>query len=153
MPARNIDTGCHSPVSCYDCGNPGFIKSKCPKMLTKKESAFVNAIQMYTCLNSPVALLDIEVYEATSTVCADTDASQTSGIVMDMRNNFWYFGDKPSFRITLTKNVSLPVDDNPVEINSTFCATNSIPIEVPLQSNPVDETETNDLHLREEGRP
>ncbi|GFT74876.1 transposon Tf2-8 polyprotein [Trichonephila clavipes] len=49
------------------------------KMLTKKESASVNAIHMFTCLTSPVALLDIEVYEATGTVCADTGASQSVG--------------------------------------------------------------------------
>ncbi|GFT32211.1 retrovirus-related Pol polyprotein from transposon 412 [Trichonephila clavipes] len=196
------------------------------KMLTKKESASVNAIHMFTCLTSPVALLDIEVYEATGTVCADTGASQslggelmfkflrnrgqkfsefhlamcladgqqstslvqkatapitvggrtfqidliflphakgnrtllgvdflrTSGIVMDMRNNFWYFGDKPSFRIPFSKDVPLPVDDSPVEINSSSCPTNSIPSEIPLHSNTVDETETNDLHLREEER-
>ncbi|GFX47466.1 retrovirus-related Pol polyprotein from transposon 17.6 [Trichonephila clavipes] len=123
------------------------------KMLTKKESASVNAIHMFTCLTSPVALLDIEVYKATGTVCADTEASQslgTSGIVMDMRNNFWYFGDKPSFRIPFSKDVPLPVDDSPVEINSSSCPTNSIPSEIPLHSNTVDETETNDLHLREE---
>ncbi|GFS76370.1 retrovirus-related Pol polyprotein from transposon 412 [Trichonephila clavipes] len=52
MPARNTNTGFHPPISCYGCGNPGFIKSK-------------------------LALLDIEVYEATSTVCADTGASQS----------------------------------------------------------------------------
>ncbi|GFU22584.1 retrovirus-related Pol polyprotein from transposon 412 [Trichonephila clavipes] len=194
------------------------------KMLTKKESASANAIHMFTCLTSPVALLDIEVYEATGTVCADTGASQslggelmfkflrnrgqkfsefplamcladgqqstslvqkatvpitvggrtfeidliflpqakgnrtllgvdflrTSGIVMDMRNNFWYFGDKPSFRIPFSKDVPLPVDDSPVEINSSSCPTNSIPNEIPLHSNTVDETETNDLHFREE---
>ncbi|GFT48239.1 retrovirus-related Pol polyprotein from transposon 412 [Trichonephila clavipes] len=192
------------------------------KMLTKKKQrASVNDIQMFTCLTSPVALLDIEVYEATCTVCADTGASQsvggelmlfkflrnrgqkvsefhlamcladgqqstssppitiggrtfqidliflphakgsrtpalgvnflrTSGIVMDMCNNFWYFGDKPSFRIPFSKDVPLPVDDSPIEINSIPCPTNSIPSEVPLQSNPVDETETNGLHLREE---
>ncbi|GFW00701.1 transposon Tf2-8 polyprotein [Trichonephila clavipes] len=170
---------------------------------------------MFTCLTSPVALLDIEVYEATGTVCADTGASQslggelmfkflrnrgqkfsefhlamcladgqqstslvqkatvpitvggrtfqidliflphakgnrtllgvdflrTSGIarVMDMRNNFWYFGDKPSFRIPFSKDVPLPVDDSPVEINSSSCPTNSIPSEIPLHSNTVDE--------------
>ncbi|GFS48787.1 transposon Tf2-8 polyprotein [Trichonephila clavipes] len=183
------------------------------KMLTKKESASVNTIHMFTCLTSPVALLDTEVYEATGTVCADTGASQsvggelmfkflrnrgqkfsefhlamcladgqqstslvqnatvpitvggrtfqidliflphakgnrtllgvdflkTSGIVMDMRNNFWYFGDKPSFRIPFSKDVPLPVDDSPVEINSSSCPTNSIPSEIPLHSNTVDE--------------
>ncbi|GFW27082.1 retrovirus-related Pol polyprotein from transposon 297 [Trichonephila clavipes] len=67
-----------------------------------------------------------------------------------MRNNFWYFGDKPSFRIPFSKDVPLPVDDSPVEINSSSCPTNSIPSEIPLHSNTVDETETNDLHLREE---
>ncbi|GFU78237.1 transposon Tf2-9 polyprotein [Trichonephila clavipes] len=78
------------------------------------------------------------------------DFLRTSGIVMDMRNNFWYFGDKPSFRIPFSKDVPLPVDDSPVEINSSSCPTNSIPSEIPLHSNTVDETETNDLHLREE---
>ncbi|GFX42992.1 transposon Tf2-9 polyprotein [Trichonephila clavipes] len=58
---------------------------------------------------------------------------------MDMRNNFWYFGDKPSFRIPFSKDVPLPVDDSPVEINSSFCPTNSIPSEIPLHSNTVDE--------------
>ncbi|GFY45453.1 hypothetical protein TNIN_203951 [Trichonephila inaurata madagascariensis] len=44
--------GCYSPVSCYGCGKPGFIKSKYPKCSLKKESASsVNAIQMFTCLN------------------------------------------------------------------------------------------------------
>ncbi|GFV86058.1 putative RNA-directed DNA polymerase from transposon X-element [Trichonephila clavipes] len=226
MPARNTNTGFH-PLGCYGCGNPGFIKSKCPKCSQKKESASVNAIHMLTCLTSPVALLDIEVYEATGTVCADTGASQslggelmfkflrnrgqkfsefhlamcladgqqstslvqkatvpitvggrtfqiyliflphakgnrtllgvdflrTSGIVMDMRNNFWYFGDKPSFRIPFSKDVPLPVDDSPVEINSSSCPTNLIPSEIPLHRNTVDETETNDLHLREEEGP
>ncbi|GFW13002.1 retrovirus-related Pol polyprotein from transposon 297 [Trichonephila clavipes] len=80
------------------------------------------------------------------------DFLRTSGIVMDMRNNFWYFGDKPSFRIPFSKDVPLPVDDSPVEINSSSCPTNSIPSEIPLHSNTVDETETNDLHLREEGQ-
>ncbi|GFT86520.1 transposon Tf2-9 polyprotein [Trichonephila clavipes] len=47
------------------------------------------------------------------------DFLRTSGIVMDMRNNFWYFGDKPSFRIPFSKDVPLPVDDSPVEINSS----------------------------------
>ncbi|GFY24002.1 ubiquitin domain-containing protein UBFD1 [Trichonephila clavipes] len=48
-----------------------------PKMLSKKKSASVNALQMFICLTSPAALLDIEVYEATGTVCADTGASQS----------------------------------------------------------------------------
>ncbi|GFV04775.1 transposon Tf2-6 polyprotein [Trichonephila clavipes] len=178
---------------------------------------------MFTCLTSPVALLDIQVCEATGTVCADTGASQsvggelmfkflrnrgrkfsefhlavcladgqqstslvqnaavpiivggrtfqidliflshakgnrthlgvdflwTSGIVMDLRSNFWYFGDKPSSRIPFSKDVPLPVDDSPVEKNSCSCPTNSIPSEVPLHSYTVDGTETNDLNLRE----
>ncbi|GFU83889.1 retrovirus-related Pol polyprotein from transposon 412 [Trichonephila clavipes] len=69
---------------------------------------------------------------------------------MDMRNNFWYFGDKPSFRICFSKDAPLSVDDSPVKINSTSCLTNSIPCEVPLKRNPVEETETNDFYLREE---
>ncbi|GFW44293.1 retrovirus-related Pol polyprotein from transposon 297 [Trichonephila clavipes] len=48
--------------------------------------------------------------------------------------------------------VPITVDDSPVEINSSSCPTNSIPSEIPLHSNTVDETETNDLHLREEGQ-
>ncbi|GFW73101.1 retrovirus-related Pol polyprotein from transposon 297 [Trichonephila clavipes] len=53
-------------------------------------------------------------------------------------------------RIPFSKDVPLPVDDSPVEINSSSCPTNSIPSEIPLHSNTVDETEINDLHLREE---
>ncbi|GFU19917.1 transposon Tf2-6 polyprotein [Nephila pilipes] len=34
---------------------------------------------MFTCVTSPVTLLDIEVYEATGIVCADTEASQSVG--------------------------------------------------------------------------
>ncbi|GFU91589.1 retrovirus-related Pol polyprotein from transposon 412 [Trichonephila clavipes] len=79
IPARNTNTGFHPPISCYGCGNPEIIKSKCPKCSQKKERASVNAIHMFTCLTSPVALLDIEVYEATGTVCADTGASQSLG--------------------------------------------------------------------------
>ncbi|GFY59435.1 retrovirus-related Pol polyprotein from transposon 297 [Trichonephila inaurata madagascariensis] len=75
------------------------------------------------------------------------DFLRISGIIMDMHNNFWYFGDKPSFRIPFSKDVPLPVDDSPVEINSSSCPTNSTPSGVPLHSNTVDETETNDLHL------
>ncbi|GFY64122.1 hypothetical protein TNIN_81671 [Trichonephila inaurata madagascariensis] len=72
----------------------------------KKGSASFNAIQRFTCLPSPVSLLDIEVCEAT--------------------------------------------DDSSVEINSSSCPTNSIPSDVPLQGNPVDEKDTNDLHFLEE---
>ncbi|GFW16728.1 uncharacterized protein TNCV_1639641 [Trichonephila clavipes] len=79
MPARNTNTGFHPPISCYGCGSPGFIKSKCPKCSLKKERAPVNTIQMFTCLTFPVALLDIDVYEATVTVCADTGANQSVG--------------------------------------------------------------------------
>ncbi|GFX92674.1 transposon Tf2-6 polyprotein [Trichonephila clavipes] len=38
------------------------------------------------------------------------------------------------------KDVPLPVDDSPVEINSSSCPTNSIPSEIPLHSNTVDKT-------------
>ncbi|GFX57728.1 retrovirus-related Pol polyprotein from transposon 17.6 [Trichonephila clavipes] len=79
MTARNTNTGFHPPIPRYGCGNPGFVKSKCPKCSLKNESASVNAIHLFTCLFSPVALLDIEVYEATGTVCADTGASQSVG--------------------------------------------------------------------------
>ncbi|GBO44554.1 hypothetical protein AVEN_163855-1 [Araneus ventricosus] len=75
MLSRNVDNS----VYCYGCGYPGFIKSKCPKCSPKKDGAHVNAIQVFTCFTLPVALLDIEVYEATGTVCADTGASQSVG--------------------------------------------------------------------------
>ncbi|GFX73905.1 SCAN box domain-containing protein [Trichonephila clavipes] len=47
MPAWNINTGFHPPISCYGCGNPGFIKSKCPKCSQKKR---VPLSTPYTCL-------------------------------------------------------------------------------------------------------
>ncbi|GFS32722.1 retrovirus-related Pol polyprotein from transposon 412 [Nephila pilipes] len=80
MQSQNINnTVYRPPVSCYGCGNPGFIKAKCPKCSLKKERVSVNAIQMFTCVTSPVSLFEIEVYEATGTVCADTGASQSVG--------------------------------------------------------------------------
>ncbi|GFS58923.1 transposon Tf2-6 polyprotein [Nephila pilipes] len=80
MQSQNINnTICRPLISCYGCGNPGFIKEKCPKCSLKKELASVNAIQMFTCVTSPVTLLDIEVYEDTGTVCGDTGASQSVG--------------------------------------------------------------------------
>ncbi|GFV28930.1 transposon Tf2-8 polyprotein [Trichonephila clavipes] len=146
---------------------------------------------MFTCLTSPVALLDIEVYEATGTVCADTGASQSLGgelMFKFLRNRGQKFSEfhlamcladgqqstslvqKATVPITVggrtfqidlifchmqkgipfSKDVPLPVDDSHVEINSSSFPTNSIPSEIPLHSNTVDETETNDLHLREE---
>ncbi|GBN97187.1 hypothetical protein AVEN_212494-1 [Araneus ventricosus] len=75
MLSRNVDNS----VYCSGCGYPGFIKSKCPKCSPNKDGAHVNSIQVFTCFTLPVALLDIEVYEATGTVCADTGASQSVG--------------------------------------------------------------------------
>ncbi|GFY04882.1 retrovirus-related Pol polyprotein from transposon 297 [Trichonephila clavipes] len=182
MPARNTNTGFHPPISCYGCGNPGFIKSKCPKCSLKK-SASVNTIHMFTCLTSPVALLDIEVYEATGTVCADTGASQSVGgeLMFKFLRNRGQKKKISEFHLamcladgqqstSLVQKATVPItvggrtfqidliflphakDDSPVEINSSSCPTNSIPSEIPLHSNTVDETETNDLHLREEGQ-
>ncbi|GFT81638.1 retrovirus-related Pol polyprotein from transposon 412 [Nephila pilipes] len=80
MQSQNINNTAYRPlISCYDCGNPGFIKAKSPKCSLKKERASVNAIQMFTCVTSPVTLLVIEVYEATGTICADIGASQSVG--------------------------------------------------------------------------
>ncbi|GFT65896.1 copia protein [Nephila pilipes] len=80
MQSQNVNnTVCRSPISCYGCGNPGFLKAKCPKCSLKKERASVNAIQMFTCVTSLVTLLDSEVYEATGTVCADTGVRQSVG--------------------------------------------------------------------------
>ncbi|GFS73937.1 uncharacterized protein NPIL_167311 [Nephila pilipes] len=79
MQSQNVNNVCHPPISCYGCGNPVFIKAKCLKCPLKKQRASVNAIQMFTCLTSQGTLLDIEVYEATGTVCADTGANQSVG--------------------------------------------------------------------------
>ncbi|CAL1262124.1 unnamed protein product [Larinioides sclopetarius] len=217
LPSRNMENS----VYCYGCGYPGFIKSKSPKCSSKKDSAFANAIQVFTCFTLPVALLDIEVYEATGTVCADTGASHSvggeimfnflqkrgqkfieidlavcladgqqstsnvlkttvpikvhgrtfhtdliflphakgnrtllgvdflrkSGIVMDMTNNFWYFGDKPYCRIPFATDIPLPTNNSPVEINSSSCPRNSITSDDPVQSNHV-LPEANNLCLR-----
>ncbi|GFT78529.1 transposon Tf2-6 polyprotein, partial [Nephila pilipes] len=223
--SQNVNnTLCRPPISCYGCGNPGFIKAKCPKCSLKKERASVNAIQMFICVTSPVPLFEIEVHEATGTVCADTGASQSvggelmfkflknrgqkfrelylpmcladgqqstplvqkatvpitvcgrtfqtdliflphakwnrtllsvdflkiSGIVMNMRKNYWYFGDKPNCRIPFAKDIPLPTNDSPVELNNSSCRTSSISSDVLVQRNPADETETSDHHLREE---
>ncbi|GFW60222.1 SCAN box domain-containing protein [Trichonephila clavipes] len=47
MSSRNTNTGFHPPISCYGCGNPGFIKSKCPKCSQKKREPLSTP---YTCL-------------------------------------------------------------------------------------------------------
>ncbi|GFT98343.1 retrovirus-related Pol polyprotein from transposon 412 [Nephila pilipes] len=75
MQSQNVN----NTVSCYGCGNPEYIKAKSPKCSLKKESASINAVPMFTCVTSLVILLDIEVYEATGTVCAGTGANQSVG--------------------------------------------------------------------------
>ncbi|GFS49806.1 ubiquitin domain-containing protein UBFD1 [Trichonephila inaurata madagascariensis] len=75
---------------------------------------------------------------------------------MDTRNNFWYFCHKPSFRIPFLKDAHLPVDDSPVEINSTSCPTNSIPSNtaensIPYEANDVDATPETDSSTKSEG--
>ncbi|GFT45686.1 transposon Tf2-6 polyprotein [Nephila pilipes] len=52
-------------------------KGEMSEIFIKERGASVKAIQMFTCVTSPVTLLDIEVHEATGTVCADTGASQS----------------------------------------------------------------------------
>ncbi|GFS67283.1 uncharacterized protein NPIL_72641 [Nephila pilipes] len=80
MQSQNVNrTACCPSISCYSCGNPGLIKAKYPKCSLMKECASVNAIQMFTCVTCPITLLDIEVYEATDIVCADTGANQSVG--------------------------------------------------------------------------
>ncbi|GFU10149.1 transposon Tf2-6 polyprotein [Nephila pilipes] len=80
MQLQNFNnTACRPSISCYGYGNPGFIMVKCSKCSLKKERASVNAIQMFTCVTSPITLLNIEVYEATGTVWADNGASQSVG--------------------------------------------------------------------------
>ncbi|GFU42659.1 retrovirus-related Pol polyprotein from transposon 17.6 [Nephila pilipes] len=195
------------PISCYGSGNPGFITAKCPKCSLKKVLVSVNAIQMFTCVTSQVTLLDIEIYEATGTVWADTRASQSVGgelmfkilknrgqkftelylsirladgqqftplvqraivpitvcertfqtdliflphakgnrtlpgvdflktarIVMNMRKNYWYFRDKPNCRISFAKDIALPTNGSPVEMNNNSCPRSSIYSDVPVQ--------------------
>ncbi|GBM19385.1 Retrovirus-related Pol polyprotein from transposon 412 [Araneus ventricosus] len=80
------------------------------------------------------------------------DFLRQSGIVMDMHNNFWYFGDKPNCRVPFAKDIPLPTINNPVKINRSSCPTNSITSDDPGQRNPV-VPETNNLCLRiEEGQ-
>ncbi|GFS62754.1 uncharacterized protein NPIL_619211 [Nephila pilipes] len=86
MKSQNVNnTACHPPTLCYGCGNPGFIKAKRSKCSLKKEIASVNAIQIFTCVTSPVTL-QIEVYEASGAVCADTEP--TSQLVENRCLNF-----------------------------------------------------------------
>ncbi|GFS66836.1 hypothetical protein NPIL_390851, partial [Nephila pilipes] len=54
--------------------------------------------------------------------------------------------------IPFAKDTALPVNDSPVEMNCSSWPINSISSDVPVQSNPGDETETSDLHLLEEGQ-
>ncbi|GFW23652.1 hypothetical protein TNCV_4091951 [Trichonephila clavipes] len=52
-------------------------------------------------------------------------------------------------KVFISKDAPLPVNNSPVEINSSSGPTNLIPSDVPFH---VDETETNDLQFREEGQ-
>ncbi|KAF8790375.1 Transposon Ty3-I Gag-Pol polyprotein like [Argiope bruennichi] len=72
-----------------------------------------------------------------------------SGIVMVMKNNFWYFGDKPNCRIPFVKDIPLPTNNSPVETISSSCLTNSITSDGLLQNNPV-APETNNPRLRQD---
>ncbi|GFT47450.1 hypothetical protein NPIL_335621 [Nephila pilipes] len=65
------------------------------------------------CYLSSTSIFDIEVYEATGTFCADTEASQ----------------------IPFAKDIPLPINDSPVELNNSSCPLSSISIDVPVQSN------------------
>ncbi|GFT88074.1 hypothetical protein NPIL_405871 [Nephila pilipes] len=69
---------------------------------------------------------------------------------MNMRKNNWYFGDKPNCRIPFAKDIPLPANDSPLEMNNSFCPTSSISNDIPVHSKTADETETSDLHLRED---
>ncbi|GBM95898.1 Retrovirus-related Pol polyprotein from transposon 297, partial [Araneus ventricosus] len=61
-------------------------------------------------------------------------------------------GDKPNCRIPFAKDIPLPTNNNPVEINRSSCPTNSITSDDPVQSNLV-VPETDNLCLRiEEGQ-
>ncbi|GFT65571.1 hypothetical protein NPIL_536631 [Nephila pilipes] len=96
-------------------------------MFIKERVCFFNAIQMFTWVTSPVTLLDIEVYEATGTVCATTGAST---LVTNQ-----------TARIPFAKDVPLPVNDSPIEMNGSFCLTDLISSDVSEQSNPSDKIE------------
>ncbi|GFU36002.1 transposon Tf2-6 polyprotein [Nephila pilipes] len=69
---------------------------------------------------------------------------------MNPCKNYWYFGDKSNCRIHFAKDIPLPTNEIPAEMNNSSCPTSSISSDVLIQRNPVDETETSDLHLREE---
>ncbi|GBN20563.1 Retrovirus-related Pol polyprotein from transposon 17.6 [Araneus ventricosus] len=67
-----------STLTCYGCGKPGYIKSKCPSC-TSREKSSSNSITLYTCHASvsPTALLDIRIGDVHGRVCADTGATRS----------------------------------------------------------------------------
>ncbi|KAF8785205.1 Transposon Ty3-I Gag-Pol polyprotein like [Argiope bruennichi] len=75
---------------------------------------------------------------------------------MNMKNNFWYFGDKPNCRLPFAKDIPLPTNNSPVETNNnpveairSSCPTNSITSDSSMQNNYV-APETNNPFLRQE---
>ncbi|GFX26065.1 transposon Ty3-I Gag-Pol polyprotein [Trichonephila clavipes] len=125
MPARNTNTGFYPPIPCYGCGNPGFNDELIFKFLRNRGQKF-SEFHLAMCL---------------------ADGQQSTSLVQKATVPITVGGR--TFQIDLIF-LQHAKDDSPVEINSSSCPTNSIPSEIPLHSNTVDEAETNDLHLREE---
>ncbi|GFS95196.1 transposon Tf2-6 polyprotein [Nephila pilipes] len=170
-----------------------FLPAAMPSQIVEK-SVSSNLLIMYllSVINSSVLsviLLDIEVYEATGTVYADTGASQSVGgelMVKFLKNRGQKFTElylsmhladgqqstplvqKATVPITVcgrTFQTHLKTDDfflphakgNWTLLGVDFLKTSGIVMnmrkkycDVPVQSNPADESETSDLHLSEE---
>ncbi|GFU11047.1 transposon Tf2-6 polyprotein [Nephila pilipes] len=80
------------------------------------------------------------------------DGQQSTPLVQKARVSITYFDNKLNCRIPFAKDIPLPTNDSPVRMNNSSIPTSSIFSDVPVQSNPADETETSDLHLHEEGQ-
>lgn len=80
-PRNTVKAEDRPAVSCYGCGRPGFIKTKCPTCSpsSRKEAAEFRAIHLQTfSIDEPQStLLRVKINGINGIVCADTGASHT----------------------------------------------------------------------------
>lgn len=81
MPSRDSMKNENRPsVSCYGCGNPGYIKAKCPNCTqqnTKAANFSQIRLQSASTTHRQTAVIAVEINGVPGTVCADTAATHS----------------------------------------------------------------------------
>ena len=96
-----------TPLSCYGCGNPGYIKAKCPNCALSKDIETVKfgkiRLNAVPYPRTDLAVLKISINGITGTACADSGASHSiasESLYRLLRSKGTVF-DKTLFTITL----------------------------------------------------